>query len=151
MELETYLKERGIWYRFVNKTETTHTADASNVTGIPLNRITKNLVSQTEKGEYILLVVSGDKRVDLKKAAFALGAKNVSTVPFAEAESISGYPPGGTPTLGHKTPMRTVIDKPLLHFGTIFCGGGSRSLLLELRTKDILDTSRAIVADISEE
>ena len=150
MELETYLKKRGVWYRFVNKTETTHTADASNVTGIPLSQITKNLVSQTEKGEYVLLVVPGDKRVNLKRAAFALGVENVSTVPFSKAESVSGYPPGGTPTLGHKTLMRTVIDKPLLNFETVFCGGGSRSLLLELRTKDIIEISRAIVADISE-
>ena len=148
--LETFLKEKGIWYRFVNKTETTHTADASNVTGIPLSRITKNLVSQTEKGEHVLLVVSGDRRIDLKKASSALGVRNVSTVPFGKAESISGYPPGGTPTLGHKTPMRTVLDKSLVSFETVFCGGGSRSLLLELRVKDILEISQAIVADISE-
>jgi Cys-tRNA(Pro)/Cys-tRNA(Cys) deacylase len=94
--------------------------------------------------------VSGDRRVDLKKASSALGARNVSTVPFGKAESISGYPPGGTPTLGHKTPMRTVLDKSLVTFKTVFCGGGSRSLLLELRMKDILEISQAIVADISE-
>ena len=148
--LESFLRARGVWFRFVDKPETIHTADAASVTGIPLPRITKNLVSRTDSGEYVLLVVSGDRRVDLKKAAKALGTKNVSTVPFQKAQSVSGYPPGGTPTVGHKTKMRAVIDKSLLGYETIFCGGGSRTKLLELRVKDILDLSGALVAEISE-
>lgn len=148
--LETFLKARKVWFRFVDKPETVHTADAASVTGIPLPRITKNLVSRTDSGEYILLVVPGDRRVDLRKAARALGVKNVSTVPFEKAESISGFPPGGTPTVGHKVKMRTVVDKSLLGYETIFCGGGSRNRLLELRVRDILDLSGALVAEISE-
>lgn len=148
--LESFLEARKVWFRFVNKPETVHTADAASVTGIPLPRITKNLVSKTDRGEYVLLVVPGDRRADLKKAARALGARNVSTVPFHEAESISGYPPGGTPTVGHKTKMLTVIDKSLLGYETVFCGGGTRSRLLELKVKDVLDLSEPLVAKISE-
>jgi len=148
--LESFLKAKKVWYRFVDKPETIHTADAAAVTGIPLPKITKNLVSRTDGGEYVLLVVPGDRRVDLKKAAGVLGVKNVGTVSFQRAESISGYPPGGTPTVGHKTKMRTVLDKSLLGYETIFCGGGSRNKLLELRVRDILDLSGALVAEISE-
>jgi Cys-tRNA(Pro)/Cys-tRNA(Cys) deacylase len=148
--LESFLKATKLWYRFVDKPETIHTADAATVTGIPLQKITKNLVSRTDRGEYVLLVVPGDRRVDIKKAARVLGVKNVSTIPFQRAESISGYPPGGTPTVGHKTRMRTVIDKSLLDYETIFCGGGSRNKLLKLRVRDILDLSGALVAEISE-
>jgi prolyl-tRNA editing enzyme YbaK/EbsC (Cys-tRNA(Pro) deacylase) len=32
---------------------------------------------------------------------------------------------------------------------TLFCGGGTRSRLLELRTEDVLRMSEAIIADIS--
>ena len=160
--LDEFLVEKKVWHRFVAKPETIHTADASNVTGIPLPRITKNLVSRTDEREYVLLVVPGDRRVDLKKAAKALGARNLSTVPFQAAESISGYPPGGTPTIGHKTKMngntrdsqqcitRTVLDRSLLDFETIFCGGGSRDRLLELKVKEILDVGENIIlADIA--
>jgi len=100
--------------------------------------------------------------VDLKKAAKALGVRNLSTVSFQAAESISGYPPGGTPTIGHKTKMigntrdnelyirRTVLDKSLLDFETIFCGGGSRDRLLELKVKEILGMGENIIlADIA--
>ncbi|MCJ7632227.1 YbaK/EbsC family protein, partial [Candidatus Bathyarchaeota archaeon] len=136
--LESFLKAKKLWYSFLEKPETVHTADAAGVTGIPLAKITKNLVSRTESGEYVLLVIPGSRRVDLKKAAAALGVRDISIVPFEKAEPISGYPPGGTPTIGHKTMLRgntkdnqcgisrTVLDKSLLNYETIFCGGGSR-------------------------
>jgi Cys-tRNA(Pro)/Cys-tRNA(Cys) deacylase len=126
-----------------------HTADASKTTGIDLHRITKNLVSKTREGEYALLVVPGDSRVDLKAAAKALGTKNVRLMPFSEAETISGYPPGGTPTIGHKTPMRVIMDEELSGFETFYCGGGSRDRLLELRVDDVKQLTDAIVAKIS--
>jgi len=126
-----------------------HTTDASEATGIDLHRITKNLVSKTRKGEYALLVVPGDRRVDLKAAAKALGTKNVRLMPFSEAEAISGYPPGGTPTIGHKTQMRVIVDEELAGFETFFCGGGSKDRLLELRVDDVKRLTDAIVANIS--
>ena len=126
-----------------------HTADASEVTGIDLHRITKNLVSKTRKGEYALLVVPGDRRVDLKAAARALGSKKVRIIPFSEAETISGYPPGGTPSIGHKTPMKVVLDEELVGFEMFYCGGGSRDRLLELRVDDVKRLTNAIVARIS--
>jgi Cys-tRNA(Pro)/Cys-tRNA(Cys) deacylase len=126
-----------------------HTADASKTTGIDLHRITKNLVSKTREGEYALLVVPGDSRVDLKAAAKALGTKNVRLMPFSEAETISGYPPGGTPTIGHKTPMRVIMDEELSGFETFYCGGGSRDRLLELRVDDVKRLTNVIVAKIS--
>ncbi len=149
MDLEAYLEESGIWHRFIEKSETVHTADASEATGINLHRITKNLVSKTRKGEYALLVVPGDRRVDLKAAAKALGAKKVRLMPFSEAKTISGYPPGGTPTIGHKTPMRVILDEELAGFETFYCGGGSRDRLLELRVDDVKRLTDAIVAKIS--
>ncbi|MEM2073957.1 MAG: YbaK/EbsC family protein [Nitrososphaeria archaeon] len=149
MDLEKFLKENGLWYRFIEKTETIHTADAAKAAGIELNRLTKNLVSKTDSGEYVLLIVPGDKKVDLDKAAKVLGVRKVRLVPFDQAEEISGYPPGGTPSIGHKTPMKIVLDKSLLLHQTVFCGGGSRTKLLELRTDDIVRVGQAIVSDIS--
>ena len=149
MELEEYLREQGVWYRFVEKAETVHTADASDATGIELHRITKNLVSKTRKGGYALIVVPGDVRVDLKAAARALGVKNVRLLPFTEAEEISGYPPGGTPSVRHKTEMSVVLDSKLLEMETLYCGGGTRDRLLELRVEDVVRLNDAVVAPIS--
>ena len=151
MDLEAYLLSAGVWHRFVEKAETVHTADASHATGIELNRITKNLVCKTSHGGYALLVIPGDRRVNLQRAAQALNVSNVQLLGFREAEEVSGYPPGGTPSVHHKTPLEVVVDKSVLVHEKIFCGGGTRGRLLELKTEDILKLSRAITADISEQ
>lgn len=119
------------------------------MTGIDLHRISKNLVSKTREGGYALLIVPGDRRVDLKAAARALGTKNVRLMPFEAAEEISGYPPGGTPSVGHKKAMRVVLAEELSVFETFYCGGGTRDRLLELRTDDVIRLNEAVVAKIS--
>jgi Cys-tRNA(Pro)/Cys-tRNA(Cys) deacylase len=149
MDLEKKLNDLGVWYRFIDKEETTHTADASRVTGIDIHKITKNLVSKTSNDDYSLLIVPGDRKVDLKKAAKALNVKKVRLIPFLEAEKISGYPPGGTPSIGLVNEVKTVLEKDLTQFKTFFCGGGTRNKLLELRTEEIIKVSNAIIENIS--
>jgi Cys-tRNA(Pro)/Cys-tRNA(Cys) deacylase len=150
MDLDEYLFNAGVWHRFVEKTETVHTADASHATGIELNRITKNLVCRTSKGAYALLIIPGDRRVNLQRAAQALAVSNVQLLGFREAEEVSGYPPGGTPSVHHKKALDVVVDKSVLEHETIFCGGGTRGRLLELRTEDILKLTKANTAEISD-
>jgi Cys-tRNA(Pro) deacylase len=150
MDLAEYLKNAGVWHRFRDKPETVHTADASRATGIELSRITKNLVCKTADGRYALLVVPGNRRVSLQRAAQALNTRNIQLLGFNEAEAVSGYPPGGTPSIHHKTTMSVVIEKDLLSSETMFCGGGSRDRILELRTQDVFRLTNAVAADISE-
>lgn len=87
--------------------------------------------------------------MDLKAAAKALGVKNIRLMPFEEAESISGYSPGGTPSIGHATPMRVVVDEELMEHETLYCGGGARDLLLEVRVRDVIRLNNAVIHPIS--
>jgi Cys-tRNA(Pro)/Cys-tRNA(Cys) deacylase len=150
LDLEGFLKENKLWYRMIDKPETVHTVDAAKTTKIELRRITKNLVAETDEGEYVMLIVPGDKKVNLKEAAVSLRVRSIRLVPFNKAEEISGYPPGGTPSVGHKTKMRTVVDESILRYETVYCGGGSRYRLLELRTADITRLTGAIIQKVSE-
>lgn len=149
MNLDEYLRRHGVWHRFIPKRETVHTADASEATGIYLHRITKNLISVTDSGEHVVLIVPGDRRVNLRRAAEALGVRNVRLLPFGEAEAVSGYPPGATPSLGYGTPMRVVVDSELTGHETLYCGGGTRDQLLEVRVKDVIRLNDAVVAHLS--
>jgi len=150
LTLEEYLESKRVWHRFISKPETVHTSDASKVSGVDLNQLTKNLIGTTSEGEFVLLIVPGNRRVDLKKTSRILGTKNVSLIPFTEAESISGYPPGGTPSIGHKTRLSVVIDESLMKYETIFCGGGTRDKILELKTRDVISLNNATVGNLTE-
>jgi len=149
MNLEDYLMRHRVWHKFIPKRETVHTTDAAQATSINLHRITKNLISVTDTGEHVVLIVPGDRRVDLRRAAEALGVRNVRLMPFDEAEAISGYPPGGTPSIGYKTQMRVVVDVELTQLKSLYCGGGTRDRLLEIKVADVIRLNDAIVAPIS--
>lgn len=146
--MEGFLKSKGVWFRILEKPSTIHTMDASKVTGIPLERITKSLVFKAD-GRPVLAIVPGDRKVDAAKLAKAVGAERIDLVPFSEAERFSGYPPGSTPPVHHANIVKVVLDAELMHFHTIYGGGGSRDRLIELRVEDALRLTDGIIADIS--
>ena len=136
--LEERLKEKGVWYRFVEKPEATvHTADAADVSGIPLKRISKNLMARTRDGRDAALIIPGDAKVDYKAAAEVLKTKSIGLVPFDKAHTLSGFPPGGTPSIGFNKRLDVVLDAELANQDTFFCGGGSTRQLLELKPDDV--------------
>jgi Cys-tRNA(Pro)/Cys-tRNA(Cys) deacylase len=150
VKLETRLKELGVWYRFVEKPKSTvHTADASSVSGIELHRISKNLMAQTSDGRYAAFIIPGDARLNMEVAAEALGAKGISLMPFKEAHKVSGYPPGGTPSIGYEREVQVVLDEELAKFDTFYCGGGSTKMLLELRKDDVVRCNKARICGIT--
>ena len=150
MNLEHYLKEKNIWHRFVDKPETIHTADAAASASIDLHKVTKSLVLLDQDNKPFLAIIPGDCKLDYAKVRAALDAKKVRLVPFAEAEQYSGYLPGATAMVYHKVPMRVVLDAKLSVHETIYGGGGSRTKLLELKTRDVIQLNHALVADITE-
>jgi Cys-tRNA(Pro) deacylase len=150
MELETYLKENRIWHRFIEKPETIHTADAAEKAGLDLSKLTKSLVLLDEDKSPILAIIPGDSKLSFSKVKEAIGAKKVRLVPFEEAEQYSGYPPGATPMIHHKVKMKVLLDKKLADHENIFGGGGTRTLVLEMRSEDIIRLNEATVSDITE-
>ncbi len=148
MNLIAYLTTQKIWYRFVEKEDTVHTADAAASAGIPLKQVTKSLIFLADK-KPILVIVPGTHRVDTEKLKRVLNVYNIRMVPFAQAEKYSGYPPGATPPIHHKQIEEVVIDNTVMQFDTVYGGGGSRNKLIELKTRDIQKVNAATIADIT--
>jgi len=144
MELEQYLKQENIWYRFIDKSETIHTKDAAEKAGIELNKVTKALVLLDENKNPILAIIPGDCKLSFSKVKEATESKKVRLVPFEEAETYSGYLPGATPMVHHKIKMKVIIDKKLMQYKSIYGGGGERTKLLELKTDDVIKLNNAI-------
>lgn len=150
MDLENHLKKLGIWYRFVEKPETIHTKDAAEKAGIELKRVTKSLILLDQDGGLILGIIPGDCKLSFEKIKNILNLKGIRLVPFDEAESYSGYPPGATPMIYHKAKIRVIVDKKLMPYETVFGGGGTRTRLLELKLNDVVKYNNAIVSDITQ-
>ena len=94
----------------------------------------------------VLVVASGDKRVDEKKVAGLVGPIGRADAEFVKAKT--GYSIGGVAPLGHATPPVTLIDRELFRFGEVWAAAGHPNGVFRLSPADLERLTGAPVADV---
>lgn len=122
--------------------------EASEVLGLPAERVFKTLVAEVD-GRLTIGVVPVAGQLDLKALAAAAGGKKAKMAEVAAAERATGYVAGGISPLGHRKRLPVVVDRSATDFDTIFCSGGRRGLEIELAPADLVRLADAIVAPIA--
>lgn len=120
----------------------------AEVLGQDPNRVFKTLVTQGSGREYFVFVIPVNQVLDMKKAARAVGEKNVEMIPLKELLPTTGYIHGGCSPVGMKKEFATVFHSSLLDGPTIICSGGRRGLQVEVDVKDMLAATSGKTCDI---
>jgi Cys-tRNA(Pro)/Cys-tRNA(Cys) deacylase len=95
-------------------------------------------------------VVPGDREVDLKTLAKALGEKKLVLPTEREAERITGLQAGGISSLALvQRGFQTVLDQRAVEVPEIYVSGGQRGLNIRMRAADIVALTHARLASIS--
>jgi Cys-tRNA(Pro)/Cys-tRNA(Cys) deacylase len=123
-------------------------AEASEVLGIPAERVFKTLVAEVD-GTLTVGVVPVAGQLDLKALATAVGGKKAAMADVAAAERATGYVVGGISPLGQRRRLTVVVDSSALGNATIYCSAGRRGLELELAPADLVRATGAVVAAIA--
>ena len=97
----------------------------------------KTLVTKGAKGGYFVFVVPGTGNLDLKKAAKAVGEKNIEMIKLAELLPLTGYVHGGCSPVGMKKSFPTVIDESVLNLSTVTVSAGKIGRQIELAPADL--------------
>ena len=101
-------------------------------------------------GKPILAVVPGNQEVNLKKLAKAVGDKKVSPSTQKEAENITKLQAGGiSPLALINRGFEIVIHRSVQDFEFVHVSGGELGINIRLSSSDLIDLTRAKVADIS--
>jgi len=117
--------------------------------GIDRGRIIKSMLYVDELGRPLLAIVTGDRLVDEERLAEICGVQRVRRARPRAVKSLTGYEVGALPPLGHKKPIRTIIDERVMELDTVYGGGGAINRLLEINPKDVRRLTGADVAEIS--
>jgi Cys-tRNA(Pro)/Cys-tRNA(Cys) deacylase len=120
---------------------------AAEALGIEPARLLKTLMARADK-ETVCVLAPSDREVNLKKLAFAAGAKSAAMLGAAEAERVTGYHVGGISPLGQKKRARVFIERAALAFPQVLCNGGRRGLQVELAPDDLLRVLEASAVEI---
>lgn len=145
------LDARGIPYTaYELPVEKIGAVETANLLGVDARLIFKTIVIIRDgKGKPILAVIPGDKEVDLKALAQAVGEKKVHLSTQREAEKITGLQVGGiSPLALLNRGFQVILDASALDFNEIHISGGQRGLNLRLPTTALIDLTTAKLAVI---
>jgi Cys-tRNA(Pro) deacylase len=148
--VKKFMEERGINGKIIELGEGKARSSmiAAKTIGCPVAQIAKNIVVEDGDGNVFLIIISGDKKVDLSKLSKVVG----SDLKLANAETVlreTGYIVGGVPPFGHKKRIKTFLDKSLERFNEVYTSGGSPDTLLKISVDELKRFSAAEIVDVS--
>ncbi len=126
-----------------------HTAeDAARGMNCELGRIAKSLIFyNVANQEPILIIASGANRVDKEKVGKYLGFK-IKTASPDYCLQVTGFAVGGVPPTGHKSPIRTLLDKDLMQYDQVWASAGTADSLYSVNPTELAKLARAEIIEV---
>jgi len=134
-----FLRARGITFRPLSYAWEEHggTRQSARTLGVSEHAVVKTLVLRTDRGEFLLLLMHGDREASLKSLARTLGVKQVEMAGEADASRKTGYSFGGTSPFGTRAPLPVYAERSIFALPKILINGGKRGLLVEIDPSDL--------------
>lgn len=95
------------------------------------DQVFKTLVTIGKSNIHYVFLVPVNKELDLKKAAIAVGEKNISMVKSKELLGLTGYIHGGCSPIGMKKIFKTTIHDSATQYDTIIFSAGKIGYQIE--------------------
>lgn len=113
------------------------------------DQVFKTLVTVGKTKNHYVFVIPVGSELDLKKAAAAVGEKNIEMIPQKELLPLTGYVHGGCSPIGMKKFFTTTIDKSAEEFDTIIFSAGKVGYQVEVNPADLSKVIRFQYADVT--
>jgi len=136
------LDQRKIAYQTTTYSTDIHSAaEVAEILGVPAEQVYKTLVVLPESGQGrpILVLMPGNKELDLKVFGAGAGEKKVRMASQREAENLTGLLVGGISALALlQKGFRVFIDEEALLLDQIYVSAGQRGINLGLARADLI-------------
>ena len=148
--VERAAAELGLDITVMRMGATTRTAeDAARACGCEVARIVKSLIFQgAASGDLVLLLVSGSNRVDMDKAAAAVGER-LQRADANDVRARTGFAIGGVSPIGHLEAPRIWVDETLMRFSTVWAAAGAPDAVFEIEPDVLISKIRATPATLA--
>lgn len=122
--------------------------DAADALGVELGQIVKSIIFRRRSDNAAVLVMtSGDRRVDETKVAFKVGELTRADAAFVKEST--GFSIGGVSPVAHAHPGVELIDTELFRFDEIWAAAGHPHAVFRLTPDDLIRLTGAPVADVT--
>ncbi|MCF8885084.1 MAG: YbaK/EbsC family protein [Nitrososphaerota archaeon] len=149
-DLKKYMDEKKIVGEiiYLKSGEARTSSSAARAVKCSLGQIAKNILLIGSSGSRLLIVISGDKKIDLQKISKIFSEKFRLASPEEVLEE-TGYSVGGVPPFGHIKPLKTVIDQSLKRYKYVYTSGGSEDTLMKIEVDELIRVCGAEILDVS--
>ena len=122
---------------------------AADALGVAVGQIAKSIIfKRIEDGVAVLVVTSGDRRVDEAKVAALVGPLGRANAAFVKERT--GFSIGGVSPVAHALPGVTLIDQDLFRFEEVWAAAGHPHGVFKLHPQHLVQLTGAPVADVAE-
>ena len=144
------LKKFNSEIKVIELEQTARTAnDAANSLNTEVGSIVKSLLFRNE-GNFLLCLVSGDKRCSLNKLKKIFNSKDLSMASPDEVKDQTGYTIGGVSPVGHKNKLEILVDESLSRFKNLYAAAGHPNCIFKINFDELLNLTNGKVKDIVE-
>ena len=124
------------------------TGHSSASLGVPEHSVVKTLVMENERGEPLVVLMHGDRKVSTKELARQAGMKRISPCKPEAATRHSGYLIGGTSPFGTRKRMPIYLERSVLALERIYINGGRRGYLLGMPPAELVRLLAPVLVDV---
>lgn len=121
--------------------------EAANALNIEVGQVAKSVIFRRESDDATVLVVtSGDRRVDEKKVAAIVGPIGRADADFVKNRT--GFSIGDVAPIAHANTPVTLIDRDLFRFGEVWAAAGHPNGVFKLSPQQLETLTAAPVVDV---
>lgn len=147
-QVQRTLRELGYQHQIVELPDDARTSQAAaDAIGCSRAQIAKSIIFRLERSDRLLVVASGENRIDLHKVSELVHEK----LDKADADFVrehTGFVIGGVAPIGHKTPLTTLIDEDLLELPTIWAAAGHPKAVFQLSPSELVAMTKGQVVNV---
>ena len=123
--------------------------DAANSLKCEVGAIVKSLLFRTEEN-FLLCLVSGDKRCSLNKLKKITLIKDISMASPEDVKIQTGYTIGGVSPVGHLKNQKIFVDESLKRFPNIFAAAGHPNCVFKINFQNLQKITNGEINNIVE-
>lgn len=143
------LEELGVQYQIKIFEEPAHRASqAAELLACEMGAVVKSLVFLINAKDLLLVLVSGENRVDIRQLKHIVDQEITQATP-ADVKKLTGYTVGSVPPFGIPGDFRVIIDRDLTNHSFVWAAAGSAHVLIRITPKDLQTLSGGMVKVIN--
>jgi Cys-tRNA(Pro)/Cys-tRNA(Cys) deacylase len=143
------VEEAGLAHRVIRHGPVSNLAEAAAARGVEPADVIKTLVVRRGDGDFLFVLVPGDRTISWPKLRALLGVSRLSMPDAHAAKDATGYERGTITPFGSLHPWPVIADERMTG-REVTLGAGEHGTAIAVAADDALPALGALVADISD-